>query len=193
MFRKALPTLSFSIFALTAGILFSVPSVGQDVVGSFEGTWEGKLEVVDTKGSRSYDRTKAAYGESLFAIAIHGQRANVYFGETEVKPTSFQAQTYMTNAVVFATDTGYQSGRQWVETWDFALTQKNSETLIVAFSRVVNNLDLAEGESNSKFYVVAVGEFRRTSRELVSPEVGRPNYLAPLLGFVSDVLRKIGW
>ncbi len=96
-------------------------------------------------------------------MAIHGQKASVYLGENEVKATSFQTQIYMTNAVVFATDTGYQNGHQWVETWNFSLTQKDSETLIVCFSRVVNNLDLAEGEDNSKFYVLATGEFRRTS------------------------------
>jgi hypothetical protein len=159
--RIRIPLLS--ILLIATGILFSWPVAARDI-GSFDGTWEGKLDVVDTKGSQSYNRTKAAYGESPFAIAIHGQRASVHFGETEVKPTSFQTQIYMTNAVVFATDTGYQSGHQWVETWSFALTQKDSETLIVCFSRVVNNLDLAEGEDHSQFYVLAVGEFRRTSR-----------------------------
>jgi hypothetical protein len=158
--RIRIPLLS--ILLIATGILFSWPIAARDI-GSFDGTWEGKLDVLDTKGSQSYNRTKAAYGESPFAIAVHGQRASVHFGETEVKPTSFQTQIYMTNAVVFATDTGYQSGHQWVETWNFTLTQKDSETLIVCLSRVVNNLDLAEGEDNSKFYVLAVGEFRRTS------------------------------
>jgi hypothetical protein len=158
--RIRIPLLS--ILLIATGILFSWPIAARDI-GSFDGTWEGKLDVLDTRGSQSYNRTKAAYGESPFAIAVHGQRASVHFGETEVKPTSFQTQIYMTNAVVFATDTGYQSGHQWVETWNFTLTQKDAETLIVCLSRMVNNLDLAEGEDNSKFYVLAVGEFRRTS------------------------------
>jgi hypothetical protein len=162
MLSRILRVPLLSILLMATGTLSSSPGAARDI-GSFDGTWEGKLDVVDTKGSQSYNRTKAAYGESPFAIAIHGQRASVHFGETEVKPTSFQTQIYMTNAVVFATDTGYQSGHQWVETWNFALTQKDSETLIVCFSRVVNNLDFAEGADNSKFYVLAVGEFRRTS------------------------------
>jgi hypothetical protein len=162
MFRRVRRFVFISILPIVSVIAFLHSTAGQGS-SPLEGTWEGKLDVVDTKGSLSYDRTNAAYRETPFAIAIHGQKASVYLGEKEVKPTSFQTQIYMTNAVVFATDTGYQNGHQWVETWNFALTQKDSDTLIVCFSRVVNNLDLAEGEDNSKFYVLAAGEFRRTS------------------------------
>jgi hypothetical protein len=162
MLSRTLRIPLLSILLLVTGTLSLSSGAARDI-GSFDGRWEGKLNVVDTKGSLSYNRTNAAYDKSPFAIVIHGQRANVYFGETEVKPTSFQTQIYMTNAVVFATDTGNQNGHQWVETWNFSLTQKDSETLIVCLSRVVNNLDIANGEDNSKFYVLAVGEFRQTS------------------------------
>jgi hypothetical protein len=37
------------------------------------------------------------------------------------------------------------------------------ETLIVVFSRVVNNLGVSEEKNEGKFFVVALGEFRRTS------------------------------
>jgi hypothetical protein len=165
MLSRILRIPSLSILLIATGILFSSPSAARDI-GSFDGTWEGKLEVVDgtsNKDSDSCERTKAAYEKSPFKIAIHGQRASVYFGETEVKPSLFQAQIHMTNAVVFATDNAEDKDGQWVETWDFAITQKNSEALIVVFSRVVNNLDVPEETSESKFSVVAVGEFRRTS------------------------------
>ena len=162
MFLGVRRTGFIAIVLLVSGITFLQPSAGQRP-GSLEGTWEGKLDLVDTKGSSSYNRTKAALEEYPIAIAIHGQVASVYFGETEVMPTKFETQIYMTNAVVFATDTGYQGDHPWVETWNFSLTQKDSDTLIVCFSRVVNNLDIAEGEKNSKFYVLAVGEFRRKS------------------------------
>jgi hypothetical protein len=159
MFRLVRPVVWIAILAIS----FLHSTAGQ-ATSPLEGTWRGKLDIVDTKGSASYDRTKAAIGDTPFTIAIHGQAANVYFGETEVKPTSFQTQIYLTNAVVFASDTGNQGGLRWVETWNFTLTQKDPETLIVCFSRVVNNLDLAEEVDHSKFYVLAVGEFRRTSR-----------------------------
>jgi hypothetical protein len=167
MLSRILRISLLSILLIATGILFSSPSAARDI-GSFDGTWEGKLEVVDgtsskDKDSDSYERTKAAYGKSPFKITIHGQRASVCFGETEVKPSLFQAQIHMTNAVVFATDNAEDKDGQWVETWDFAITQKNSEALIVVFSRVANNLDVPEETHESKFFVVAVGEFRRTS------------------------------
>ena len=167
MFSRFLRSPLLSILLITTGILFARPITARDL-GSFDGTWEGKLEVVNgtsskDKDSDSYERTKAAYGKSLFKLTIHGQRATVYFGETEVKPGLFQAQVYMTNAVVFASDSGEDNDGHWVETWDFVVTQKDPETLLVVFSRVVNNLSAPGQPQRSKFSVVAVGEFRRTS------------------------------
>ena|SRR5579872_6845496 len=159
MFRKALRTVWIAGLLIAIAAVPSWPSVGRDGE-SFEGTWEGKLEVIGRGPNKDPDadeRTKAAYGKSPFKITIHGQRADVYFGEMEVKPASFQAQVLMTNAVVFASSTGEDQDGKWVETWDFALTQKNSEALIVCFSRVVNNL------SGSKFFVLATGELHRAS------------------------------
>ena len=124
-----------SILLIATGVLISWPIAAGDIA-SFDGTWEGKLEVVDgtsnkDKDSDSYERTKAAYAKSAFKIKINGQRADVYFGETEVKPGLFQARIHMTNAVLFATDNADDKDGPWVETWDFAITQKNSEALIV--------------------------------------------------------------
>jgi hypothetical protein len=76
----------------------------------------------------------------------------------------FQTHIYMTNALVFASSAGADAEGQWVETWDFLLTQKNPETLIVCFSRIVNNLDAPETQDFSKFFIVIAGELRRTSR-----------------------------
>jgi hypothetical protein len=165
MFSRILQRALLSILLIATSILFARPIIARDL-GSFDGTWQGKLEVVDgtsnkDKDSDSFERTKAAYGKSPFKLTIHGQRATVYFGETEVKPSLFQAHVYMTNAVVFASDSGEDKDGQWVETWDFAVTQKDLESLIVVLSRVVNNLSAPEMPQRSKFFVVAVGEFHR--------------------------------
>jgi hypothetical protein len=165
MFSRILQRDFLSILLIATSILFARPIIARDL-GSFDGTWQGKLEVVDgtsnkDKDSDSFERTKAAYGKSPFKLTIHGQRATVYFGETEVKPSLFQAHVYMTNAVVFASDSGEDKDGQWVETWDFAVTQKDPESLIVVLSRVVNNLSAPEMPQRSKFFVVAVGEFHR--------------------------------
>jgi len=126
MFGRALPILSVSIFFIAAGTFFSLPSAGR-YIGSFERTWKGKLESVDSGSSKDSDsdkRTKLRMGKPYLKMAIHGQSVRVYFGETEVKPDLFHAQIYMTNAVVFASSTGNDLDCEWVETWDFALTQK---------------------------------------------------------------------
>jgi hypothetical protein len=166
MFWKALQIPSFAIVVLAAGILFSCPSIGREI-GSFEGAWEGKLKVVASSldnDSESYKRTVGRYEESPFKIIIQGKGAKVFFGDTEVKPNLFQTNVYMTNAVVFASSAGGDADGPWVETWSFLLTQKNPDTLIVCFSRIVNNLDAPETQDFGKFFIVTAGELRRTSR-----------------------------
>jgi hypothetical protein len=166
VFWRAFQIVSFAIVITVAATLFCCPSTGREI-GSFEGTWEGKLKVVAIdleKDSDSYKRTVARYEQSPFKIIIHGQGANVYFGDTEVKPNLFQAHIYRTNAVVFASSAGADADGRWVETWDFLLTQNNPETLIACLSRIVNNLDAPETQDSSKFFIVIAGELRRTSR-----------------------------
>lgn len=139
------------------------PTAGQGS-SSLDGTWEGKLEVVYSSSSKdpeSEKRVKAAYAKLPFRISINGQRASVYFGDEEVKPGLFQSQAYMTNAVIFASSTGEDRDGKWVETWSFTITEKNSDTIIACLSRVVNNLDLVEPKDDSKFSLLAAGEFHR--------------------------------
>jgi len=146
------------------GIAFLHPTAGQGSI-SLEGTWEGKLEVVYDSSSNDPEsdrRVKAAYAKSPFRISIEGQRARVYFGDEEVKPGLFQYQTYMTNAVIFASSAGEDRDGSWVETWNLTVTEKNSETFIACLSRVVNNLDRAETRDGSKFGLMAAGELHRT-------------------------------
>ena len=165
MFRGVRRTGFTAIFLLVSAIAFLRPSAGQGP-GSLEGTWEGKLEVVysgSSKDSDSDKRTKAAYAKSPFRISVNGQQASVYFGGEEVKPGLFQTQVYMTNAVIFAWSAGEDQDGRWVETWNFTLTRKNSETMIACLSRVVNNLDLDETKDGSKFGLFVAGELHRTS------------------------------
>ncbi|MBH5390901.1 hypothetical protein [Bradyrhizobium diversitatis] len=152
------------ILALVSAIAFLHSTAGQGS-SSLEGTWEGKLEVAysgSSKDPASDERIKAAYAKSPFRIRINQQRASVYFGGEEVKPGLFQYQAYMTNAVIFASSAGEDRDGRWVETWNFTLTEKISDTMIACFSRVVNNLDLGETKDAGKFGLLAVGEFHRT-------------------------------
>jgi hypothetical protein len=49
----------------------------------------------------------------------------------------------------------------WVETWVFAVTQKDRETLIAGFLRLVNNNDLPLSVDHSKFSGAETGELQR--------------------------------
>lgn len=143
-----------------------MPAVGREV-GSLEGAWEGKLRIVASnlsQDSDSYKRVVAGYEAASFKIIIQGEKAKVFLGDTEVKPGSFQAQIFMTNAVVFASSSGEDADGRWVETWSFVVTLKDPEVLDTSLSRMVNNLDIPTGKDFSKFFTVAVGELRRASR-----------------------------
>ena len=56
-------------------------------------------------------------------------------------------------------DSGRDSDGTWVESWVLVLTPVTSEKLLVAWTRVVNNIDM-EAES-SKFVVQAAGTAQR--------------------------------
>jgi hypothetical protein len=162
MFRQVCRVVFIAILAFVSGIAFLHPTVGQGS-SQLEGTWQGKLEVVYSGASKdpeSDERVRAAYAKSPFKISINGQVARVYFGGLEVKPDLFQFQPYVTNAVIFASSAGEDNDGKWVETWNFTLTEKNSETIIACLSRVVNNL--GETSNGGKFALFAVGEFHRT-------------------------------
>jgi hypothetical protein len=163
MFWRTLRIVTFAILLIASGASFSTPGAGLDVV-SFEGAWEGRLKVVagTNEDSDSYKRAKARYEGSAFKIVIGEQKASVYFDAREVKPASFQTRIYQSNAVVFASDAGDDQDGRWVETWNFTLARKSPETMIVCFSRVVNNLDAPAGK-DSEFFYMAAGELRRMS------------------------------
>ncbi len=63
--------------------------------------------------------------------------------------------------MVYATD----SGDDWVEIWNFTLSQKNHESLYVYFVRSVNNVllarDLKDPIQKPGFFISAFGELSR--------------------------------
>ena len=79
----------------------------------------------------------------------------------EVKRGEFRVFPYMTNAVVFASDSGNDEEGTWVETWNFTLTLKDSNAMLADYSRIVNNLALPLSSDHSKFGVQAFGELKR--------------------------------
>ncbi len=127
--------------------------------GPLDGTWEGELRNVDMEG-------KGRTGPTWQRVVIQDGKATVFYKKKdgqifEVKPGKFQVQRHLTNALVFAIDSGRDKDGVWVETWAFAITQKDRNTLIANFIRVVNNNDLPLTAEYSKFSVAAAGELQR--------------------------------
>jgi hypothetical protein len=90
-----------AILLIAAGIWCSWPVAAQDI-DSFDGTWEGKLELVHAnevvegapnkdvliKGSDRYEQVKE-FRKTPFKITIRGQRASIYWGDIESMPGLF--------------------------------------------------------------------------------------------------------
>ena len=79
------------------------------------------------------------------------------------KDWQFQVQRKLTNAVVSAINSGRDDDGLWVETWVFALTQKDRNTLISNWFWVMNNNNLPLTTDYGKFSLAARGELHRTS------------------------------
>lgn len=143
-----------------AHISSPTPTLTADL-GGLDGSWEGELTFL--RGATLWSPSKTTglrdritiQGTSARVYAIYSDRAE------EVKPGSFHMEQLMTNAVISATDSGKDNEGTWVETWVFSLTQKDKDTLLVNFSRIVNNIDLPLENDHSKFAVAASGELKR--------------------------------
>jgi hypothetical protein len=126
----------------------------------FDGVWAGTI-VIDKEALLVASSTPA---EGLpMRIEIHDAVVRVFIKEgdafVEVKPGLFHIAPVEANAVIFATEASYTAG--WVESWAFVVTQKDDHTLIVEYSRLVNNVGAPSSDPDSKFGTRGVGEFVR--------------------------------
>lgn len=122
----------------------------QKLAGLFDGTWEGDLVFHEPKYT------------SRYRITIQGSAVRVYVqhpqGMIEAKPVAFHIERVMTNAIIYATDSGQDNEGTWVETWVFAMTQENGTTLLTNLTRLVNNIDLPVSNDHGKFAEEAAGK-----------------------------------
>lgn len=132
--------------------------------GGLDGSWEGELTFLQ---GANLNQTQPRTGR--YRITIQGTSVRVYFilsdDVKEVKSGKFHMEDLMTNAVIFAMDSGKDDEGTWVETWVFSLTEKDKDTLLVNFSRMVNNIDLPLTSEHSKFAKEATGELKRLPPE----------------------------
>jgi TonB family protein len=127
--------------------------------GSLDGTWEGDLTFLQ-------GATLSPKGVAMarYRITIQGSSVQVYVvqpqGVKEIKPGAFHIEHLLTNAVIYATQSGKDHEGTWVETWVFAVTREDGTTLLTNFGRVVNNIDLPLSHDDSKFAKAAAGELK---------------------------------
>jgi hypothetical protein len=139
--------------------------------GGFDGRWEGMLRYIPAE---AYDSEHGYAPENArFAFSIKGETVSVYInkngGWQEYMPGAFRIAFHKTNGVIFGNLSSVEEagGKTfgWVETWSFAFTHKDDQSLYVFFTRVVHNLSLpydykAQGASGRTFNI-AHGEFLR--------------------------------
>jgi hypothetical protein len=151
--RRIAPLVSLAILAA------ALPCGRAQDFGPLNGTWEGELK------SMSLD-ADAPRSPSWRRIEIQDTQARVFYRTKddqvrEVMPGKFRIERHLTNAVVFAMNSGRDNEGLWVETWVFAITQKDRNTLVANFGRVVNNNNLPLSVAHSKFTQSALGELQR--------------------------------
>jgi hypothetical protein len=156
----AFTRLLVCLIAISFASIAAAPATEPDF-GPVNGVWEGSLGPVNGGGLARSDKPLPV------RLTIQGSTARVFVGAgfgDEVKPGNFVVQRLMTNLVVYAMDSDSDDDGTWVESWVFALTQKDRNTLIANFYRVVNNLNVPLSNTQSKFSVGMTGELRRSSR-----------------------------
>lgn len=140
--------------------LLTTRQVGAKDFGPLNGTWEGSLVPIGGPGLAASDKPLP------IRMIVREDRAQVFTGENftvEAKPGKFRVAQTATNMVVFEIDSGEDSDGVWVETWAFVVTQKDRDTLITNFCRVVNNTEKPPNARDNKFSMVKTGELKRVS------------------------------
>ena len=139
------------------------------LIGSLDGTWQGTFHNIAGPGLDVVPNQPQA----IFRIFLQDEIAQIFIQEggdfVEVKPRNFTVQRRGSNAVITSIDNdpGNPLGASWVETWTFAVTLKDINTLIVNYLRVVNNNHQEASVDGARFTLMRTGEFQRIDAENV--------------------------
>ena len=141
-----------TLAALALAACSSLPTKVQSNHPSPDGSWGGAIPISDSSPEQLELR-----------LSIDGEHAKVWVvhegGWVEVKPGTFQVRRQLSNAIISSIDSGEDEDGTWVESWVLVTTPVASDKLLVAWTRVVNNID--SEEESSKFVVQAAGTIRR--------------------------------
>jgi hypothetical protein len=157
--------------ALPAAALYAQPGTAQSTqlrAASYDGTWNGAVKCLYDPGLWPEDECDIGLG-----FAIHGKdfrvrqtvrSKNGAVTESEINPGRFSFTRLATNAVAVSIEQGADEDGAWVETWNFVMTLKDPDHMIVHWTRVVNNLDMPAEKKGSKFSSVGMGMLVRSGR-----------------------------
>jgi len=147
-----------------------VPSVSdaQRDLGSFNGTWDGTLNVV----ARSDFAPESFWriGEEISVrIDISDESARVFIGVDDPRElrigAGFRVSRFRSNAVIYSV----QTAGSWEETWAFSTTKTTRDSLLVLLSFVAGGRkDLVE-QITTEFAIAAAGEFTLTRGDAEGP------------------------
>jgi len=126
---------------------------------SLDGKWQG---VINFDKEAFLAKTSTPDTGVTFRIEVDDSVVRVFVQQDgsfeEAKPGRFHIAHVSTNAVIYATD---EDLGIWVESWAFVVTKKDANTLIVEYTRLVNNVATPLSEEGSKFATRGAGEFKR--------------------------------
>jgi hypothetical protein len=130
-----------------------------------DGVWEGTLHF--RASSFAFDEIPDAKlpQDARLRIEIHGPVVNVILGDGDKSgdgsPGFFHIEQVKTNAIIFGTDYRQGDGPGWTESFAIIVTPKDDKTLLVSYSRLVNNSGFSGDEPNLKFATHVDGELTR--------------------------------
>jgi hypothetical protein len=157
--------LRFVLAALLFCILAPIGASAQDF-GPLDGTWQGQMKWLDMGDGRRrtepFTQRIIIQGQGARVFRFKGDQAEEMAWDS-TKPWQFQVQRKLTNAVIFAINSGHDDDGNFVESWVFAVTQKDANTLITNLFWIMNNTNLPLTVDYSKFSLAAKGDLRRTA------------------------------
>jgi len=157
--------LNFSLAVLLFCVVIPIGASAQDF-GPLDGTWQGQMKWLDMGDKRrhgdAFTQKIIIQGPGARVFRFKGEQADEITWDS-TKEWPFQVQRKGTNAVIFAINSGRDDDGLFVETWMFAVTQKDRNTLISNLFWVMNNNNLPLNVDHSKFSLAATGELRRMS------------------------------
>lgn len=168
-------TYIFKIFAIALSMcLFGCAATSTNitkngsaeiVLGELEGRWHGQFPIEAKLSDGSTLNEDAAMRLELSAdtVSVYSE----YEGTVdEIMPRLFKLFWIDKSAVLFGIDIGSDNDGVWEEIWQFALTMRTKNELIVHWTRMVNNHEMPLDNKDSKFVFTGSGVFRRVQDEI---------------------------